>query len=302
MKPSTLLSRLLFAAALLSGVATVPPAPAKDLAPYDADHFFAMDRLVRMELKVAPADWEMLSRQHRSLIRTLRTDVAPEDRESPFDYVKAELTIDGIPVGAVAVRKKGFVGSLTADRPSLKIQLDEYDREKTFAGLDTLTLNNNRQDPSRLQQVVGYHVFRQAGVPASRCNLAVVAVNGKSLGVYANVESLDKRFFRHRQPGGKGTLWEGTVCDFSPEAVKRFERKFGPKGAASRLEAVVAALKRPDDEVLDALAQVIDLEAFYRFWAAEVLVGHWDGYASNRNNYFVYHDAGTDRLVFLPWG
>ncbi|MFO0747534.1 MAG: CotH kinase family protein [Myxococcota bacterium] len=53
--------------------------------------------------------------------------------------------------------------------------------------------------------------------------------------------------------------------------------------------------------MLAALDQVIDLDAFFTFWAAEVLVAHWDGYAGNTNNFFVYlHSDG--RLRFVPWG
>ena len=287
---------------LLLSLIAAPAASAKDLAPYDSDHFFDATRLVRVDLQMATNDWNALRVQHRSLIKTLRTDIPRSDQEKFFDGFRAELSIDGTPVGPVSVRKKGFVGSLSPDRPSLKLKLNKYDKDKSFAGLETLTLNNNRQDPSRLNQVVGYGLFRKAGLPASRCNLAVVTVNGQSLGVYSNVESVDSQFFRHRYPKDQGTLWEGTVCDFDDDAVARFERKFGPKEATNKLAAVVAALKRPDGEVLEALAKVLDVDAFLRFWAMEVLVGHWDGYASNRNNYFVYYNALARRLQFLPWG
>lgn len=302
MNVSPICIRSLFAGLSLLSLGLALNLAAKDLAPYDSDRLFDPARLVRIDLQVAPADWETLSKQHRSLIKTLRTDVEPSVKEDFFDYFRAELTVDGVKVGPVAIRKKGFVGSMSRERPSLKIQLDKYDKEARFAGLSTLTLNNNQQDPSTLHQVIGYQVFHEAGLPAARCNLAVVTVNGQSLGLYSNVESVDKAFFQRRFHGDKGTLWEGTICDFTENEVKRFDRKFGPHGATARLEAVVAALKLPDAEVIPALEQVLDVDAFLRFWATEVLLGHWDGYASNRNNFFVYHHAGKDRLIFLPWG
>ena len=52
-------------------------------------------------------------------------------------------------------RKKSFVGSLDQDRPSFKIQIDKYDQRKMFAGVDTLTLNNSKQDSSRIHQLIG---------------------------------------------------------------------------------------------------------------------------------------------------
>src|SRR5258708_18713540 len=36
--------------------------------------------------------------------------------------------------------------------------------------------------------------------------------------------------------------------------------------------------------------------------AMENLTCHWDGYAMNRNNYRIFHDADTDRMVFMPHG
>jgi hypothetical protein len=33
-----------------------------------------------------------------------------------------------------------------------------------------------------------------------------------------------------------------------------------------------------------------------------VIVAHWDGYSLNRNNFRIFHDLSTDRMVFLPQG
>jgi len=277
-------------------------ARAEDLAPYSFNHFFDTSRLVKIDLKVDPGDWNKLRVQHRSLVKTLRTDIPPSEREKPFDYVPANLTIDGTGVGKVAIRKKGFVGSLDHNRPSFKIQIDKYEKKKMFAGVDTLTLNNNKQDGSRVHQLVGYQFFRAAGLPASHCNLALVSVNGKSLGVYSNVESLDKHHFRRALKSAKGTLYEGTVCDFHVHSLVRFERKFGSKKAIASIKNASIALDSDDRSILDKLGRHLDLDQFYRYWAAEVLIGHWDGYVSNKNNYFVYFDSKSERLHFLPWG
>jgi len=289
-------------AALLSVLCLTVSSAAKDLAPYGFERFFDSSRLVRIELDLSPADWDRIRAQHRSLVKTLRTDIPPSDQKKPFDYVTAQLTIDGTKVGKVAVRKKGFVGSLDHERPSLKVQIDRFDKDRRFAGVDTLTLNNNKQDPSRVHQLIGFQLFRAAGLPASHCNLAQVSVNGNSLGIYSNVESLDKHLFRRAFKSAKGTLYEGTVCDFDVSSLVRFERKFGSKKAIETLQAASIALDVGDDSVLDQLGRHLDLDRFYRFWAAEVLVGHWDGYVSNKNNYFVYLDSKSERLHFLPWG
>ncbi len=292
--------RLFFIPVACLLLATV--ARAEDLAPYSFDHFFDTSRLVKIDLKVDPGDWNKLRVQHRSVVKTLRTDIPPSDQEKPFDYFPASMTIDGTDVGKVAIRKKGFVGSLDHNRPSFKIQIDKYEKKKMFAGVDTLTLNNNKQDASRIHQLIGFQLFRAADLPASHCNLALVSVNEKSLGIYSNVESLDKHMFRRAFKSTKGTLYEGTVCDFHVHSLVRFERKFGSKKAIVSIKNASIALDSDDRSILGKLGRHLDLDRFYRYWAAEVLVGHWDGYVSNKNNYFVYFDSKSERLHFLPWG
>ncbi len=62
----------------------------KDLAPYEFDYFFDPSRLVHVELQLKEADWDHITAQHRSLVKTLRTDIPPSDQEKPFDYVPKE--------------------------------------------------------------------------------------------------------------------------------------------------------------------------------------------------------------------
>ena len=35
---------------------------------------------------------------------------------------------------------------------------------------------------------------------------------------------------------------------------------------------------------------------------SESIIGHWDGYPGNANNFFVYDDPTSKKLVMLPWG
>ena len=51
-----------------------------------------------------------------------------------------------------------------------------------------------------------------------------------------------------------------------------------------------------------AIGELVDLDAFYRFWAIEGLLGFWDGYTANRNNFFIYLNPESDKFHFLPWG
>jgi spore coat protein CotH len=265
---------------------------------------FEPGRLLDVRILLDAENFETLRLQERNLFDLLGDeDCLAEPFGSPFTYFPGSITVDGVPVEQVGVRKKGFLGSLSRGKPSLKVKFDEYVDGQRLSGLRRMTLNNAQQDPSYINQCLGYQLFSAAGVPAPRCNFAVVTVNDEPLGVYVHVESVRTRFLALHFDQNTGDLYEGTLSDFRPGWTGTFELKDdGPDAGGSILEDMVAALDAPDDELVETLEGLIDLDAFLTFWAMEVLVGHWDGYAGNTNNFFVYHDPTDDQLNFMPWG
>lgn len=266
---------------------------------------FDRTKLMRVDLELDPTDWDTLRAQTRSLATTLaRPDCLATPFESPFTYFPARLTVDGTTFGQVGLRKKGFLGSLSDVKPSLKVKLDEYVRGQEYLGAATLVLNNGRQDPTLIKPCLALDVFRAAGLPAPRCSYAEVFVNGAPLGPYVHVETIDKRFLRAELGGEDGQLYEGTISDFREGWLGTFEQETNEATPYDRsdLLGLTSALEVGDAELLAALDPWIDLDELNRFWAAEVLVEHWDGYSGNTNNFYVYNDPSTGRFRFIPWG
>lgn len=264
---------------------------------------FEPSHIVEISITLAPADWDVLRFQGLSLSDIFGGPCLEGPFPNPFTYFPGTVTIDGETLGSVGVRKKGFLGSLDTNKPSLKLKFDEYVPGREFHGLERLTLNNCKQDDSYLRQALAYRTMSQAGLVAPRCNFARVTVNGTDLGLYAHVESVDTEFLRRRFFDDRGNLYAGTLSDFRPQWVNTFDKKtHADDPDRSDLDAVVDALAQPDADVLGALEAVVDVEQFLTYWAAEVLIGHWDGYAHNTNNFFVYRDPTDPRFRFLPWG
>lgn len=276
----------------------------------ETELLFAKDRLMEFKFELDPAEWDTLRNQHRSFEELIFGScmVAPPTRV--FGYFPAAVTVDvkdgktqPITVTTVGLRKKCFLGSDRTDKPSLKVKLDEYVEDQQLLGMRHITLNNCNQDPSFVHQCIGYWIFEQAGVPAPRCNFAHVWVNGKDLGLYVHVQSIKKELLARHFLQNHGNLYEGALSDFRPEWITTFSPKTN-KNREDRtdLEVVVRALEAPDNELMARLQGVIDLDRFYSEWATEVLIGHWDGYANNTNNFYVYHDPATGKITIIPWG
>jgi len=261
--------------------------------------FYGLERRIEIEVTLDPADWAALREEGRSVIETFINPNAGYQ----YNYFSADVSIDGQRYEDIAVRKKGYLGSLSADRPSIKLDLGRDGRNLAHIGLDEITLNNDRQDPSHSHQCQAYAAFAAAGVPASRCGLAHVIVNGEDLGTYSNVEPIGKPLLARYFADDGGNLYEGQIVDFAAEQVELFQLKTNEaENDRSDLTELAAALDGDDAGLTERLGAVLDLEAFRTFWAMETLLRHWDGYAGNSNNFYIYHDPSSDRFVFLPWG
>ena len=265
-----------------------------------SDALFDMERIIEVVIEMDPADWEFVKNDRREVAVGTDTD---ELFATGYTYKPATVTIDGMVFENVGVRKKGFVGSVNNIKPSLKIKLDRFEPGQELFGFERITLNNNTSDPSFLNQYFTYALFRRANLPAPRCNLAVVTVNGEFMGLYSNVESIKKNFLSYHFSDNDGDLYELYGSDFQEEWINSFEVKTGVTDRArTHLYAVAEALTLPDDELMNVLPTLVDMEAFYRFWAMEVLLKHGDGYTSDGNNTYVYVNPENGKLYFIPWG
>ena len=466
----------------VAGAVNVSPAQTAG-AELTADGLFPQDRVLDVQIALAPKDWDEIRFQTRDFGSALNAKRKYQALQSPYSYVVADVSIDGVLFAQVGLRKKGFLGSQNIFRPSLKVKLNQYEKGRHIDGLKMLTFNNNQQDVTLMSQFMGYAFFNRVGVPAPRCGYAKVSVNGTYLGIYTHVESVRKPLVRREFGDAQGTLYEGTVVDFFAGWSKSFEREFGDAELGQgKIKSLIAALDGergeviigatntarawiPQDgglgdqwtdiefddsqwkqggngagyetgqgyqELIDpafdfkselfnraqslylrfpfemaetpalaashrlllrlkyddgyvaylngsrvassnapaeplwnskattghadsqalryedrdisqyrdrlragsnvlalqvlnvnststdmlmvaelqqnafdyeaAISEVVDLDAFFRFWAVEGLLGFWDGYSGNRNNYFVYLDAGSGKFHFIPWG
>lgn len=229
---------------------------------------------------------------------------------SPRDYVEAQFRVadDAAPI-SVGVRLKGMWGSFRgcpfscSDKSALKLDFNRFVAGQSYGGLEKLNLNNQVQDPARTSEWLAYEIFRRQGVPAPRVGFAEVRVNGVSWGLYALVEDRDDPFLARSFPSTLG-LYEGEYGqDLFPGSEDGFDVDEGDPTDRSPLVRLTTAIDTaPRGEgFFQALDPLLDWNEVLSCMATEVFIGHWDGYAPARNNYFLHVDAdGVWRL--LPWG
>ncbi|MCX6904277.1 MAG: CotH kinase family protein [Verrucomicrobia bacterium] len=268
----------------LSGGAAVaakaPKEPQKDRAAADA--LFTQSNVLHLRLEIAKPGLDSL-------------------RKNPRKYVKATLREGDAVYEDVGIHLKGSAGSFRQvdDRPGLTFNMAAFEASSKFHGLRKFHLNNSVQDASCLSEFVSGELFRAAGVPAARAGLALVELNGRKLGLYVFLESMDRDFLARDFHNTKGNLYgQAGGCEIT-DAIERMEGR-GPLDRAD-LKGLAAAINEPNPaKRWERVQKALDVDRFLSFMALEVMLCHWDGYTFARHNYRVYHDLDTDRMVFIP--
>ena len=243
----------------------------------------------------------------RGRVRRLKIQLPPAAaaalRQNSRGYVRATLEEGNTRYENVGLHLKGAVGSFRPldDKPAFTLDFDRFSPGQKFHQLRKVHLNNSVEDPSYLNEKLGSELFRAAGVPAPRVAHALVDLNGRPLGLYVLKEGFTKDFLALHFRNTDGNLYDTGAGHDVDEALER-DSGSGPDDRAD-LQALTRAVREPDlGRRWAGLTRVLDVPRVISFMAMEVLCGHADGYCMARNNFRVYHDLDTDRILFFPHG
>lgn len=279
------LTLLLAAATALGSTAAQTPgrttAAAADTDPARA--FFAKGEVLRLRLQLEPVERQKL-------------------RDRPREYVPATLSVDSTaPWTGLGVKLKGAAGSFRQvdERPGFTVHLGKFGGEQRLHGLRRFHLNNGLQDDSRLSEWLGGEIFRAAGYPAPRVAHARVWLDGEDLGIYVLREGFDAQFLQRVFGNTNGNLYDGGFCEDIDAALEK-DAGSGPDDR-SDLRRLLDGCRAAAEQRETTLEAVLDLAAFVDFAALEAMLGHWDGYTQNRNNFRLWLPV-EGQARFLPHG
>jgi hypothetical protein len=292
------------------------------------DSFYALDNVITIKITMSQTEWDKV-----------RTEEPKGGRcewdwtgGSRYTWRKADIVeVSGTTFPApttftdIGIKKKSFCGSIDDKKPCVHIDFGRFsstaeDTAEALIGTRYVTLNNSKQDDSYIRQTLGYRMLDMAGLPHSRCNYARVFVNGTPIGqglagdmfpgIFVNAEPVMKRYIERNFNGNmKGNLYEIEHTDdiieermpfIGVESLSEFDDKEDLKFACRHIKA----------NGLAGADQMLDMAQYLKVYAMEFLFKHWDGYANNTNNTYLYNDVtavaspGVGDITFkmIPWG
>lgn len=290
--PRLSLAFIVFAACLCAGIATGAKAVGTGKDTVGAD-LFNSTNIVRIGIEIGAKGMDNL--------RGYAWYEGSEASDRP--EVRARVTEGGKVYTNVAVHLRGTYGSFRPvdARPGLTLNFSKFAEGQTFHGLKKISLNNSVQDQSLMGEKLSRELCAAAGLPVPRSDYAAVTLNGSNFGVYVLLEGYNKQFLHRHFRNTGGNLYDGGYAkDITGGLVANSGDHPEDRTDIARLAAGARDARRSG--TLAQLSKALDMDRFYTFLAMEVLICHFDGYAMNRNNFRVFHDLETDRMVFLPHG
>jgi spore coat protein CotH len=218
------------------------------------------------------------------------------------------------------IRLKGNTsrGSL---KKSYRIDFDRIIGNQTFQGLKTVNLHGNHNDASMSREFLSAYIMKKMSVPVNRVNHVKLYINGQYLGVRTMVEYINKDFLKTRFGSNKGNnykctwpadlVWLGSdekkykdIINPSPLQERAYELKTNEDvDDYSRFVSLVNILnnRKNESSFPQEIEGIFDVNGYLKALAAEVLIGHWDNYFYNKNNYFIYDHPNTKQFTYIPY-
>lgn len=236
-----------------------------------------------------------------------------------FDWTHADLEFDGRSFTNVAARIKGngtFLGSLHGMKRSFKVDLNRFSEGQKVGGMDELNFHNLINDYSCLSDTLACEFFREAGVPAPRTTFAWLDVSvdtqwtNRPLGLYVMIEPVDADFARAWFGSKKAPIFKPVTYelfqdlgdDWSAYAdIYDLKTQATPAQQQRVIDFARLVSHADDAEFAARLGGFLDLEAFARFLAGQVLLSNYDSFLANGQNFYVYLDPRSNKFGFIPW-
>jgi hypothetical protein len=247
-------------------------------------------QVLRYDLVLSTADWQ-----------TVLGDT------SYSIFVQAQFSCGGGTPITVGVRRKRSGGT---NKVGLKIDINEFVAGQRYHDLRKLSFENGTSEGSAadtsqagvfVTEYLGWRLVTLSQMIGGRAALVELYVNGDPLGIYVNVEQVDKRFLHDRLGDDSGWLYKhsGGVDDgFKTHETDGLADPYADYFCFFDKSSMCTP---PSEEVLATeLPGKLHITQLLTAGAVNAIMANTDGPLFKDNNYYWY-DYHLGPRVYLPW-
>lgn len=192
--------------------------------------------------------------------------------------------------------------------------------KRTFATLQNMELKwNSSMDNTYVRNIYAFEMFKDNGISAQNCRLAVFSINNSIMGIYRFFEPVDEifinRYFPKEDQGGDlyKCKWVDTqpvtyetgnsygISDRDKGIFYNFELKTNKESSKHQQLKHLLEVLNNKNVTRAQLEAVVDIDSFLRFSAINYLLGNQDDMRNNYNNHYLYFRPSDGKAVFIPY-
>lgn len=285
-----------------------PLDPAIAFCPYIGEHdythpsdaFFEPSEVITIDVTMAPDDWAY--------------QLANPDLE---EYRPATVTFCGETVDGAGMRFKRSTHPNSdleegyAKNP-IVLDLNEFAPGQRLRSLRKINLEYG-SDQVLVGQRLNWELLANFGQDVARVNYARVHVNGEYIGVFINIERVDRSYANYHWGENDGQLYKHAYCGTfrykgtSASDYTNDPRCYDPQPSDSvtdysdLIDVIDVLNNTPTADLPTALPALWDIDAWIPTMAALQVIPYADSPNANGNNFYTYYPAGGGVTRFALW-
>ncbi|MBK7173721.1 MAG: CotH kinase family protein [Bacteroidales bacterium] len=222
-----------------------------------------------------------------------------------------DVKVNGEEFPDAGIRYKGYSSWNSNEiKNPFNIDLDYIHAGQDYQGFAKIKLSNVIHDPSFVREVLSYEIARQY-MPAPRANYSRLFVNEEYIGLYTNVEAIDKRFITSRFGSNDRSFFKGEpetlIYPFGQNANLAYSHGTDTSGylpyykmESDRGWSNLVNLIRILNTNSDSLGQYLNIDRALWMHAFNYALLNLDSYIGYAQNYYLYEDE-NGRFNPLLW-
>jgi hypothetical protein len=291
----------------------------------DAEHLFWHDQndLPTLKLTFSQSSWDLLLTS------------SSDDREevsSDMTFIKGGQEYKLFNIGVKLSGNTSFTlpqnqnGSFV--QASFTLDFDEFVDDQVLSGISALKLKRFNSDSTFVHEPLSNHIMQNFNVWTAhssshvRLEIKIADSDEHYFGMYRMNESVNRHEYIDKRFGSEnngGFLWQGNFKDYGPALFSRITPTWGGvgdfdkasfeyKGKGSKFVKAHAQLVEMAQNFTNLqgidfeeyITQHINMPLLLKSLASEAILGHWDGFWGNNNNFMFYIDE-SEVLHFIPF-
>jgi len=269
-----------------------------------SDIIFDDSKIHHYEVQFYYDNWEDSLKYYKSL---------PDEEYIPGRVIYRMPTGDSVVLDSVGVRYKGnssYNFAANSAKKPFKFNFGKYRNEQRFFGEKRLNFSNGAKDPTMMRKKIAYDIIGQY-IPAPRAAFATITIHGRLIGLYTQVEQIDKTFLKKHfedndfnlyksSDNGSNLLYKGpNQADYETTYELKTNETLndwsGLIGMIEKLNNTAYA------DFVPVVGVCLALDNICRYLAFNMAISNFDSYSGSGRNYYLYDDSTTGLFTLIPW-